>query len=80
VDTVISGGCHLELYSLRHVAKNRSNAVELAGANNQTGGGVQHHLQVTGDLSRDAVENGVTVVDPVRDKCSGQGASGFDCQ
>jgi len=58
VNTVISGGCHLELYSLRHwqpmedVAKNRSNAVELAGANNQTGGGVQHHLQATGDLRR----------------------------
>jgi len=65
---------------MEDVAKNRSNAVELAGANNQTGSGVQHHLQATGDLSRDVVENGVTVVDPGRDKCSGQGASGFDCQ
>ena len=37
---------------MEDVAKNRSDAVELAGANNQMGGGVQHHLQATGDLIR----------------------------
>jgi len=52
-DTVKSSKCYLEveLYSLRHrqpvedITKDRSEVVKRAGTNNQTGGGVKHHLQ-----------------------------------
>ena len=56
VDTVKSSKCYLERYSLKHrkpvkdITKDRSDVVKLAGTNNQTGGGVQHHLQMAGDF------------------------------
>jgi len=52
VDTVKSSKCYLERYSLKHrkpvkdITKDRSDVVKLAGTNNQTVGGVKHHLQM----------------------------------
>jgi len=62
------------------ITKDRSDVVKLAGTNNQTGGGVYHHLQTAGDLCRCTVQNAVTIVNPSRNEGCSQSTSSVDCQ